>query len=185
MATIQTTDLSTFEALWPSHLFTEGIGWVILARFKPKGRRVEAAVFLVDVFCLGVKLAVFEAGAPTDYQQRIRSHYVSEFPMVPTEPSCARRLLEQAVEYAANLGFTPHPDYKKAMRPFGGIQAAQCTQEFTFGHQGKPFYRRGPRETEAQARHIIHRLQQRCGVGNFEYLVRLGDAADFNRAFDQ
>ena len=185
MATQQTADSSTFEALWPSDLFTEGVGWVILARFKPKGHRVEAAVFLVDVFCLGVKLAVLEAGEPVDYQRRIRNHDLNKFPMVPTEPCCARKLLEQAVEYAGKLSFAPHPDYGRAMRPFAGIPAAQCTQEFTFGHQGKPFYRRGPRETEAQARQIVFRLQQRCGPGNFDYLVMLGDAADINRAFGQ
>jgi hypothetical protein len=50
--------------------------------------------------------------------------------------------------------------------------------EFTFGYQGKPFYRRGPRETEAQARRIIEHLHARCGPGNYDYLVRLGDAQD-------
>ena len=185
MATKQSADPSTFEAFWPSDLFTEGIGWVILARFKPNGRRVEAAVFLVDVFCLGVKLAVFEAGEPADYQQRIRNHYVAEFPMVPTEPCCARKLLEQAADYSGRLGCAPHPNYRKAIRPFAGIQGAQCRQEFTFGHRGKPLYRRGPRETEAEARRIVSRLQQRCGPGNFDYLIMLGDAADINRAFEQ
>jgi hypothetical protein len=180
-----TADPSTFEALWPSDLFIQGIGWVILARFKPNGRRVEAGVFLVDVFCLGVKLAVFEACEPADYQQRIRNYYVDEFPMVATEPCAARKLLEQAVEYAGRIGFAPHPDYRKAMRPFQGLQAAQSSQEFAFGYRGKPFYRRGPRETDAQARQIVSRLQQRCGPGNFDYLVMLGDAADISRAFEQ
>ena len=124
MTTQPTADSSTFEALWPSDLFTVGIGWVILARFKPDGRRVEAAVFLVDVFCLGVKLAVFEAGAPADYQQRIRNHYVNKFPMVPAEPCCAGKLLIRAVEYAGKAGFDPHPDYAKAMRPFGGVSSS-------------------------------------------------------------
>ena len=43
----------TFEALWPKDLFEKGIGWVIVARFKSAGQRVETGVFLVDVFCLG------------------------------------------------------------------------------------------------------------------------------------
>ena len=179
---MNTAHPSTFEALWPSDLFTQGIGWVILARFKPDGRRVESAVFLVDVFCLGVKLAVPEAGPPDDYQQRIRKHYLDQFPMVPTEPSCALKLLDRAAAYAGQLGFPPHPDYSKAIRPFRAVSTAPCGQEFAFGWKGKPFYRRGPRETEAQARQIVLRLQQRCGPGKFDYLVRLGDTADINRA---
>jgi hypothetical protein len=49
------------EALWPADLSTRGIGWVIIARFKPGGARVEARIFLIDVLCLGAKLAVYEA----------------------------------------------------------------------------------------------------------------------------
>src|SRR5271165_7417884 len=75
-------------------------------------------------------------------------------------PRCARKLVEQAVQYAQGLGFAPHPDYKKAARVFGGLRAKQCSQKFTFGHEGKPFYRRGPRETEEQARRIVSHLQQ-------------------------
>lgn len=171
----------THEAIWPKDLFAQGIGWVIVARFKSAGRRVEAGVFLVDVFCLGVKLAVYESGDTDDYHQRIRDHYQSKFPMAPVEPACARKLVEQAVGYAQNLGFLPHPDYRKAARVFGPLRAEQCPASFTFGHEGKPFYRRGPRETEQDARRIVQHLQTRCGEGNFHYLVRLGEAADIDR----
>ena len=173
-----------YEAFWPSDLFTQGIGWVILTRFKSAGRRAEAGVFLIDVLCLGVKFAVYEAGTTDDYQQRIRAHYVDQFPMVPAEPCCARKLVQDAAQYALQLGFAPHPDYQKASRIFGGIDLSQCRQEFKFGHQGKPFYRRGPRETEARARSIIKHLQQRCGPGNFNYLVQLGTTAQINRYLD-
>ena len=175
---------ATHEALWPSDLFTQGIGWVIIARFKSGGQRTEAGIFLLDVFCLGAKLAVYEVVDTHDYQRRIRDHYVGSFPMANIEPACARKLVEQAVQYAKGLGFTPHSDYRKAARVLGGLQVAQCHREFTFGYRGKPFYHRGPRETEAQARRIIEQLHARCGPGNYDYLVRLGDAADISGRFD-
>jgi hypothetical protein len=75
------------------------------------------------------------------------------------EPWCARKLIEQATDYARGLGFVPYPDYKKAARVFGGLRAEQCGQHFTFGRQGKPFYCRGPRETEEQARRIVWQLE--------------------------
>ncbi len=168
------------EALWPTDLFTRGVGWVILTRSKSAGRRVETGVFLIDVFCLGAKLAVYEDSDAQDYQRRIRDHYADLFPMVPTEPCCARKLVEGSVQYAKSLGFAPHPDYKKAARVWGGLKAKQCPQEFTFGHEGKPFYRRGPRETEAQARRILWQLEQRCGTGTFEYDVMLGTAEEID-----
>ena len=175
----------THEALWPTDLFTQGIGWVITARFKSNEVRVQAGIFLVDVFCLGAKLAHYEDCAGDDYRRRIRNHYLSRFPMVATEPRCARKLVEQAVQYAQGLGFAPHPDYKKAARVFGGLRAKQCSQKFTFGHEGKPFYRRGPRETEEQALRIVSHLQRHCGSGNFEYFVMLGEAGNIDRSFEK
>jgi len=172
----------THEALWPEDLFTQGIGWVIVSRFKSAGQRVETGVFLIDAFCLGAKFAVYEECGVHDYRQRIRDHYLSNFPMVATEPRCARKLVEQAVQYARGLKFAPHPDYRQAARVFGGLRAEQCAQQFIFGHRGKPFYRRGPKETEEQARQIVGHLEQHCGPGNFDFLVMLGEAEDIDRS---
>jgi hypothetical protein len=140
---------------------------------------------LIDVFCLGVKLALYEDCDVDDYRRGICDHYLSNFPMVGTEPCCARKVVERAFQYAQDLGFAPHPDYKKAARVFGGLRAQQCCQKLTFGYKGKPFYLRGPRETEEQARRIVWHLQQRCGSGNFDYSIMLGKAADIDRFFEQ
>ena len=43
----------------PPNLFELGIGTVVIIRYK-SGGRVEAGVFLLDVFCLGVKKAFFD-----------------------------------------------------------------------------------------------------------------------------
>ena len=176
--------MTTHEALWPKDLFEKGIGWVIVARFRSAGQRVEAGVFLLDVWCLGVKLAFYESCDRQDYLQRIRGHYEADFPMATVEPCCVRKLIEQATQYAQALGFAPHPDYKKAARVFGGLHVEQCSQAFTFGREGKPFYCRGPRETEEQARRIVWQLERRCGAGNYHYLVGLGDSKDLSRIFD-
>jgi hypothetical protein len=175
----------THEAFWPKDLFAQGIGWIIVARFKARGARVQAGIFLVDVFCLGAKLAAYEDCDADDYRHRIVDHYWTEFPMIAIEPECARKLIEQAVQYANSLGFAPHADYKKAARVFGGLRAELCARQFTFGRKGRPFYCRGPRETEAQARRIIYQLEQRCGPGNYDYTVMLGEAEDINRFFGQ
>jgi hypothetical protein len=168
--------MTTHEALWPQDLFEKGIGWVIVARFKSAGQRVESGVFLLDVCCLGVKSAFYESCDRQDYLQRIRGHYESDFPMATAEPCCARKLIEQATQYAQALGFAPHPDYKKAARVFGGLHVEQCAEAFTFGREGKPFYCRGPRETEEQARRIVWQLEKRCGASNYNYMVGLGDS---------
>ena len=102
--------MTKHEALWPKNLFEAGIGHVIVARFKSGGERVEAGLFLVDVFCLGVKNAFYEMCDKADYMERVRGYYDREFEMLPVEPECARKLVEGSIQYAHNLGFAPHPD---------------------------------------------------------------------------
>ncbi len=129
-------------------------------------------------------MAVYEKCESQDYIEQIREHYRSEFPMVPADPGCARRLVEQAVQYAQALGFAPHPGYQKAIRVFEGLPAEQRAEQFAFGREGKPFYFRGPRETEDQARRIVLQLEKRCGPGNYHYMVALGDSDDISRALE-
>ena len=173
----------THEAFCASDIFEQGIGWVLVARFKSGGQRAEIGVFCVNVWCLGVKIAMLDR-APTDlYRSHILGHYCSHFPMVPIAPCCARKLVEGAVQYAARLGFAPHREYKEASRVFGGIEAADCAEEFAYGKDGKPFYTRGPSETEEQALQIVRQLQQRCGEGNYDYLVELGTVEELNRFY--
>ena len=88
------------------------------------------------------------------------------------------------MQYAQSLGLAPHPDYQKAARGFGGVQAAQCAQPFTSGYRGKPFYRRGPKETEARALAIVRHLERRYGPGNYDYEVLPGEAKDITRALE-
>lgn len=123
----------------------------------------------------GAKFVVYEATDRADYQRRIRDHYAAEFPMEAVAPACARKLIEAAAASALHLGFAPHRDFRKAARVFGGIAPADCSQDFAFRQDGKPFYRRGPRETVAEARRIVEHLTRRCGPDNFDYLVRLGE----------
>jgi len=151
------------------------MGSLIVARFKSGGTRVEAGVFLLDVWCLGVKSAFYATFDRDAYVRDFRADYISRFDMVNLEPACARKLVEQARDYALDLGFAPHPDAKQAARVFGGISAAECTSSFTFGHEGKPHYFAGPRATAEQSRRIVLQLAKRCGAGNFHVTLPVGD----------
>lgn len=157
-------------------LFETGIGTVIVARPK-SGGRVEAGVFLVDVYCLGVKDAWLMAGPAAEYDELLE-RYQANYPLSPHPAAYGRKLVEEAVRYARDLGLPPHRDYKRAARVFGGIDPAACTATFTFGLDGKPFFMVGPSTSPAQAKRIIEHLRAKCGEGNFHYLVGFDDPGD-------
>jgi hypothetical protein len=160
------------ECLAPEGLFETGLGSVIWTRRTPHGT-IAISAFIVDVFCLGVKDAFFHVRSEGEYESTVKPSLTQAHGQAfhNVHPSCARKLIEGAVRYAEELGFSPHQDYQNAKGIFGDIDADACPTEFTYGRDGKPFYIRGPNESVSRAKGIVDQLQRKCGEGNFEYLL--------------
>jgi hypothetical protein len=161
------------DVLAPKALFERGIGTVWFGRQLPAGRYALAG-FLVDTFCLGVKNAMANILSAEKYREVIERALANES-VERMHPACGRKLVEQAVAYAGDLGLDPHPDYKLGKLIFGDVDAAACPVSFNFGREGKPFYVSGPDDTPAVQRRILKQLERRCGSGNFDYLLGIPD----------
>ena len=159
------------ECLVPQGLFEQGIGNLAFSRRLPDGR-IALGMFLLDVFCLGVKNAFSTTLSTTNYEQRIHDWRGPET-LKPTPPACLRKLVEGGVAYARELGFNPHPDYAVTSQIFGDVDASACSTEFTYGQEGKPFYCSGPNETATQAQAIVEHLARRLGAEGFDYLITM------------
>lgn len=153
----------------PKRLFEMGIGNIVFSRQLPSGM-IAVAVFLVDVYCLGVKNAVYDVVDPGKYEQMMERFAHSE-PLESVDPAYARKLVEGAVAYAQRFSLTPHPDYKVAQKIFGNVDGASCPDSFEYGQQGKPFYVAGPNDTPAKSREVVSSLEKSCGPDGFHYMV--------------
>ncbi len=158
------------EAALSSKLFEAGIGPVLLSR-AINTQRIVVSIFLLDVYCLGVKNAFFKEASRARYTE-IKQRTFGNDTMRVMSPSCVRKLVEECVAYAEKIGFSPHKDYKTVKKIFGDIDSKNCRINFTFGKDGKPFFISGPKETPQQCREIIEILERSCGSGNFDYLVQ-------------
>jgi len=161
------------EAYYEDKIFRIGIGYVVISRFK-SGGRVEVGCFLVDVYCLGVKDAFFRVFDESEYHSDCLMRFFPEGIPLPNSAASGRKLVEQAVIYAAGLGFAPHPDFKKGARVFGGVDVSECDDVFVFGSEGKPLYVQGPYDGESMAHRILSRLRAKCGEDGFHYVVPAG-----------
>lgn len=151
-----------------------GMGVIFLTRALSDGR-IAMMFLLIDMHCLGVKDAGGQITTPAGFDRMFeRSQAASRFS--PADPSRARKLTEQAIAYAQSIGFPPHADYRKVAPLWGDIDAAACTEEFTFGLAGKPNYVAGPNDDAARQHLIVHRLRETVGEGNFNFTV--GGSAD-------
>jgi len=157
-------------------IVSQGIGYVIVARKLPSGQ-IAAGVFLVDAYCLGVKDAFLMVQSPLEFKDTIKTRFL-ENGLKEVEPSHARKLTEDAISYARDLGFEPHADYRDASVVLGNIDPTECTEVFTLGRDGKPLYISGPNDSENRIRQITTQLKKRCGPDGSHYLVGLRDPSE-------
>ncbi len=157
------------DAFRTADLFEVGLGHVLVARHRA-GDEVEIGGFLLDVHCLGVKNALYHRGSPEEFDEMLE-RMVPEENRVPVSPASARKLLEEGIEYARALGFSPHRDHRKAARVLGGIKASDSEESFVFGREGKPVYVQGPDETPEKAARILNQLRVRCGDDGFRHVI--------------
>jgi hypothetical protein len=151
-------------------LLDQGMSYVLVSRELPNGK-VAFAAFLLDVCCLGVKNAMVDIAPRSRYDWQIYGKMFQDHNLVKLKPEAARKLVEGAVEYARDLGFPPHPDYRKAKLIFGDIDTDACTDELVYGKNGKPFFIAGPHDTPGRCRQIISILTDRCGPDGFHFLM--------------
>ncbi|SJM90196.1 conserved hypothetical protein [Crenothrix polyspora] len=166
------------ECLIPTNLFRSGLGEVIVAR-RVSNDKVAMGSFVIDVFCLGVKDALFKVFSEHEYED-IKSRFAEGTGRTfeKLHQTCAKKLVDGVVAYAKDLGFSPHPDYNNVKNIFGDIDASVCPVSYSYGKEGKPFYMNGPYESEAKIQKIIATLQKKCGEGGFGVVYRIGEDED-------
>ena len=161
------------EVLCPGDLDDEGMGNLLFSRKGPGGL-LGASFFLVDKYCLGVKNAFFvELDEERYFEAKQRTLYSRPAEPVTMHPTCMRKLVESAVDYARNLGFAPHKGYGAAQAIFGDIDASACPTRFEFGRDGKPLFIAGPNDNLAKSRKIVKQLETRCEPGGYNYVAWL------------
>lgn len=157
----------TQEELWE-----EGMGHVLVSRRLPLGQ-VAFSIFLIDMYCLGVKNAQCGIVSRSEYDEVV-AKLGRAFPLEDDTPEFVRKLVEGAVDFARGLGFDPHPDYRKAQPIFGDIDPSLCTEEIEYGCDGKPRYVRGPHDSASRVGTIIRTLMRTCGPDGFDVVIMQG-----------
>jgi len=156
-----------------AEIWRHGIGNVLVSRQLSDGQ-VAFAVFLVDVYCLGVKNIFVNIVSRARYDEEGYGKLIHQGGLTKMLPECARKLVENAVQYANELGLSPHSDYRTARLIFADIAAEACTEDYTFGKDGKPFFVSGPHDSPARCQQILRTLHNHCGPDGYHFLMMAG-----------
>lgn len=143
-------DRMRIAAQWPIYecltmSFIEGMTQVWISRRNVDGRFAEAH-YLLDTYGIGVKDVFSSIAHSAQRWAECKEDAVEEVALIPCTPAYARKLVEQTVAYSRTLGIEPPKDYATAAILFGDIDASECSDEFTFGYEGKPAYIVGPED---------------------------------------
>jgi hypothetical protein len=135
--------------------------WVAVAR--QNGKRGSAAIFLVDLYCLGVKDVMGGFRSIEEFKRFLPGIYFDGRPKIIAF-DLARSIVWGAVEYAHSLGFEPHLDFQEEKYLLGAEIISQ--EKITFGGpEGKPLYVVGPNDP---ADDIVRHLERRVGRNGFK-----------------
>ena len=159
-----------------AELWREGIGEVLVSRCLSNGS-VAFSVFLVDVYCLGVKDAFMNIFPRLQYEEKLYDKLRSQYLLTNIKPESARKLVEGAVQYALDLGLPPHANYRTSKLIFGDISAEACTEQFRFGKDGKPFFIAGPDDDEYRCKHILKMMESHRGPENDHFLIPMDESS--------
>jgi len=125
-------------------------------------------IFLLDVFCLGLKKALYNYNFDkTDYNA-IKHKIIGVQEFIPLDIVAVHNLIYAIIDKAEAIGFKPHENFAVAEYILDADLIDDGIDEVEFGLKGKPFFISGPYDDEYR---ILKILERTVGVGNFEYAI--------------
>ena len=156
-----------FECLINPSWREDGLATVLLSRQQPDGG-IVFGVYLVDIFCLGLKNTFCNANySLAQYAEVKPGTFVAE-PPKDCPLSLAHQVIYGAIDYAAQFGFRPQKDFSLSKYVLEERDALPESHNVEFGKDGKPFYVAGPHDNISVIRSKLERV---VGPGNYEFLI--------------
>ena len=150
----------------------QGLARIVVTRSQ-ENRKIMVGVFLVDIFCLGVKNAFCNEGLARSQieDQLLPGCYQNEAP-TRVGINYVKEIISGAVEYARSLGFEPHPDFEFSRHVLGAEEISRTRSLEFGGPEGKPLYVAGPDDDAAA---ILRKLRKKLGENGFNFITREDD----------
>ncbi len=152
-----------------------GLAQIVVVRQLPNLKYL-VAVYLIDIFCLGLKDTFLKP--QLKYQDVIE--FLSYFPEELVECSFedARSIVLGSIEYAKQLGFEPHRDWKKTNAIIE--HERDFERKFKFGKDGLPLYIQGPNDDTQKIMAKLNPLIEKSMAHFVSEADLKGDIDDFD-----
>ncbi len=165
--------MDTYQAWRSDKLFELGGGHVVICRKRGDGR-VQAAMIMLDVYCLGVRDAFLTEESESGFEELLERIQEKD-PLVPCSPAYARKVIDESIAFAGQFGFAPHRDFRKVRKVLNRVDPGECDEVIPMGKNGKPFYIQTQSHDDAFAKRVVAALERKLGIDGFDYILSMSD----------
>jgi len=145
-----------------------GLTSIIISK-KMLSNNYIVAIYLVDIYCLGLKNTGYKFNLlEVEYENYIKKWHTKLNNLVKLDITSAHNIIYGATDYAAELGFKPHPDFKITEHFLNPDLIDDGIDEIEFGKDGKPLFVEGPNDNVTK---ITNTLNRNIGEGNYNYIT--------------
>jgi len=145
-----------------------GISVILVARKRMNGNLVVGQ-YIIDTFCLGLKETSYSYDISTFQLDEMIDDIEHGMMLTPIgiDAITAFNLIYGAIEYAEDIGFSPHKDFRVTEYILDDVETIEFV-DIEFGKDGKPLFVSGPYDNIDK---IINTLERNVGSGNYHSLV--------------
>jgi hypothetical protein len=143
-----------------------GLAQVFISRKQPSGKNAYA-LFLLDIFCLGLKDSVYSFNIDMDEYKDLTNQLFGNEPFNSIDIIEAHNLVYGTIDCAEEIGFKPHKSFAISEYILNPDLIDDGIDDIELGKDGKPMYVSGSFDNVNQ---IIKTLERTVGKGNFEFL---------------
>ncbi|MBP7496833.1 MAG: hypothetical protein KA792_04130 [Bacteroidales bacterium] len=146
----------------------KGLASILISKKQPGGNFLFG-MYLVDIFCLGIKNTFFNFNlSELKYNEMVGKIKEGADNMIPFNIVTAHNIIYGAVDYAEELGFFPHKDFKITEFILDPDLINDEIDTIEFGFNDKPYFIAGPNDN---INLILATLDRNVGKNNYTFIV--------------
>ena len=146
----------------------KGLATILISKKQPGGNYIFA-MYLVDVYCLGLKNTLFNFNYnEAEYEEMKEKLLNGPDEMVSCNIVKAHNIIYGAIDYAEELGFQPDKHFRITEYLLNPDLIDDGIDKIEFGYEGKPFFISGPDDNTDR---IISILEKNVGKGNYDFTM--------------
>ncbi len=149
-----------------------GTSSICVSRIHANGN-VTFAMYLVDLYCMGVKESLYNFNESIDVFNKHLLKINENIEMIKIDYVLAHNIIYAAIEYADELGFKPHHSYT-AITQYLLEEDTEDVElmDISCGCNGKPMFVKTEFMSNVESHRVIAQLNKSVGEGNYDLIIK-------------